>query len=72
MNIVSRVTWRYMKKNKKRTLVTIFGVIISVAMVTAVLISISSFMELFRREEITNYGSWMAEYAGIDLSLIHI
>ncbi len=66
MNIVSRVTWRYMKKNKKRTLVTIFGVIISVAMVTAVLISIASFMELFQREEITNYGSWMAEYAGID------
>lgn len=66
MNIVSRVTWRYMKKNKKRTFVTIVGVIISVAMITAVLTSIASFMDLLQRQEVQLYGSWMAEYAGID------
>lgn len=36
MNIVNRLTVRHMKHNKKRTLVTIIGVMISVAMVTAV------------------------------------
>ena len=66
MSIVSTVTWRYMKKNKKRTLVTIFGVIISVAMITAVLTSIVSFLDLFRRREAQNSGSWMAEYQEID------
>ncbi len=66
MSIVSKVTWRYMKKNKKRTLVTMFGVIISVAMITAVLTSIGSFLDLFLRREIENGGAWMAEYDGID------
>lgn len=36
MNIVNKLTIRHLKQNKRRTLVTIIGVIISVAMVTAV------------------------------------
>jgi len=35
MNIVNKVTIRHLKENKRRTLVTIIGVIISVAMITA-------------------------------------
>lgn len=66
MNIVSKVTWMYMKKNRKRTLVTIFGVIISVAMITAVLVSIDSFMDMFRQREIAISGSWIAEYQNIN------
>lgn len=65
MNIVSKVTAAYMKKNKKRTLVTIFGVIISVAMITAVLTSIVSFLDLFKSQEMNNSGSWMARYSGL-------
>ena len=68
MNIVSKVTWRYMKKNKKRTMVTIFGVIISVAMITAVLVSIESFMDMFRVREINESGRWTAEYQNLDES----
>ncbi len=68
MNIVSKVTWMYMKKNRKRTLVTIFGVIISVAMITAVLVSIESFMDMFRQREIESSGQWIAEYQDIDAS----
>lgn len=67
MNIVSKVTWMYMKKNRKRTLVTIFGVIISVAMIMAVLISIDSFLDMFRRKEIETSGSWIAEYQNINI-----
>ena len=36
MNIVNKLTIRHLKQNKRRTLVTIIGVIISVAMMTAV------------------------------------
>lgn len=36
MNIVHTLTIRHLQQNKRRTLVTIIGVIISVAMVTAV------------------------------------
>ena len=34
MNIINKVTLRHLKKNKRRSLVTIIGVIISVAMIT--------------------------------------
>ena len=36
MNIVNKLTVRQLKENKKRTMVTVIGVIISVAMITAV------------------------------------
>lgn len=36
MNIVNKLTIRHLKQNKRRTLVTMIGVIISVAMVAAV------------------------------------
>lgn len=36
MNIVNKVTLRHLKENKRRTLITIIGVIISVAMITGV------------------------------------
>lgn len=37
MNIVNTLTIRHLKQNKRRTLLTIFGVIISVSMMTAVI-----------------------------------
>lgn len=36
MNILSKVTWQSMWKNKTRTIVTIVGIILSAAMFTAV------------------------------------
>ena len=36
MNILGTVTRRYLVKNKTRTLVTIIGIILSAAMITAV------------------------------------
>ena len=35
MNIINKLTLRHLKENKKRTVVTIIGIIISVAMITA-------------------------------------
>ncbi len=58
MNIVNRVTLQHMKQNRRRTLVTILGVIIAVAMITAVTTITGSFMDLFRRNTIRETGLW--------------
>ena len=67
MKIIRQLTWRYMMKNKKRTLVTIFGAIISVAMLTAVFTSIVSFMDLFRRIAIEESGNWHARFMDVTM-----
>ena len=46
MNIVKKVTLRHLQSNKQRTVMTIFGITISVAMITAVFVAIASFMNL--------------------------
>ena len=47
MNIVNKLTLRHLKENKGRTVITALGVIISVAMITAVFVAIASFLNLF-------------------------
>lgn len=74
MNIISKLTLRHLKENKRRTLVTIIGVIISVAMLTAVSTLGVSFMALFQQQEIANTGEWHALYRDVNeeqLAMIH-
>ncbi|HEY2491675.1 MAG TPA: FtsX-like permease family protein [Paenibacillus sp.] len=66
MNIVNKLTLRHLKQNKRRTLVTIIGVIISVAMVTAVSTLCVSFMELMQKQEIASYGEWHVLYKDVN------
>jgi putative ABC transport system permease protein len=65
MNIVNRLTLRNMQQNKRRTLVTIIGVIISVAMVTAVTTLGVSFMDLLQRQAIARDGEWHVLYKDV-------
>ena len=65
MNIVNKLTWRHLKKNKRRTLVTIIGVIISVAMVMAVSTLGVSFLDLLKRESIADNGEWHVQYSDV-------
>ncbi|MCR8657564.1 ABC transporter permease [Paenibacillus endoradicis] len=62
MNIVNKLTLRHMKQNKRRTLVTIIGVIISVAMITAVMTLGISFQDLLKRQVIAESGEWHTLY----------
>nr|WP_254119444.1 FtsX-like permease family protein [Bacillus sp. FJAT-29790] len=55
-----------MKQNKRRTLVTLIGVIISVAMVTAVATLGVSFLELMQRQTIANDGEWHVLYKDVN------
>ncbi len=66
MNIMNRLTFRQLIKNKKRTIVTIIGVIISVAMITAVTSIGDSFLDLLRREHILREGEWHVIYRDIN------
>lgn len=66
MNIVNKLTLRHLKENKRRTLVTIIGVIISVAMVTAVATLAVSFMDLMKRQTIEDSGEWHVLYKDVN------
>lgn len=66
MNIINKLTIRHLKENKRRTLVTIIGVIISVAMITAVATLGVSFLNLMIRSEIASNGEWHLKYNDIN------
>ncbi|PFG15127.1 ABC transporter permease [Bacillus sp. es.036] len=70
MNIVNKLTVRHLKENKRRTLVTIIGVIISVAMVMAVATLGVSFMDLLQRQSIATDGEWHVQYENVDSNQI--
>ncbi|WP_117168900.1 ABC transporter permease [Paraliobacillus sediminis] len=70
MNIINKLTLRHLKQNKRRTLVTIFGVIISVAMLTAVATLGVSFMDLMKRQAIVTEGEWHVQYKDVNLAQI--
>lgn len=68
MNIVNKLTVRQLKENKRRTLVTIIGVIISVMMVTMVPTFVVSVMDLMLRQTITTTGEWHVLYKDVNPS----
>ena len=60
MNVMGRFTLRSMKANRKWTVVTLLGIIISTAMIAAVSTFCTSLMELMRNEAIAETGNWHA------------
>lgn len=66
MNIVNKLTLRHLRLNKRRTLVTIMGVIISVAMITAVATLGVSFLDVMKRQMIASEGEWHVLYEHVN------
>lgn len=60
MNIVNKVTLKWLGKNKTRTIVTIIGILLSAAMITAVTTLISSFQTFMLKNTMAIDGSWHA------------
>lgn len=58
MNIVNKLTLRHLKENKKRTVITVIGIIISVAMITATCVSVTSLMSFLEKSTLYNSGEW--------------
>ena len=65
MNVIQKLTLRHMLLNKRRTLVTVLGIVISVAMLTAVSTVTGSFMDLARRDTLARTGDWQVKYVDI-------
>ncbi|MEO3947737.1 FtsX-like permease family protein [Gorillibacterium sp. CAU 1737] len=65
MNVMNRLTLRQLRLNKKRTGVTLIGVIISVAMITAVTTLGTSFMDLMQRNAKASNGNWHVLYPNV-------
>lgn len=68
MNIMNELTKKHMLTHKKRTIMTIIGVIISVAMITAVATASTTFISLFQRREIAENGAWHVRMNNINQS----
>ncbi len=62
MNIVSRVTVQHLKQNKKRTIVTILGIMLSVALIMAISAFAESFLDMMRQQEIAINGDWHVNF----------
>ncbi len=58
MSILSKVTRNSLVKNRTRTIVTIIGIILSAAMITAVTVSITSLLSYLQNVSIFNDGNW--------------
>ncbi len=62
MSIFSKVTLKTLKKNKTRTIVTVVGIILSAAMITAVTSSISSFERYLQDVMVAREGLWHGSF----------
>lgn len=60
MKIINKLTLRHLKENKKRTVMTVIGIIVSVAMLTATCVSVTSFADMMAHEELYSAGDWHA------------
>ncbi len=58
MNVVNKLTLRHLKEKKGRTVVTAMGIIVSVAMITAVFVAIASFLNFFGAATISSGGDY--------------
>lgn len=66
MNILNKVTLKTLRKNKVRTIVTIIGIILSAAMLTAVTTAVSSGMQYLRDVEEYQNGSWHGTFLNLN------
>ena len=68
MKLLNNMTIKNLKLNKKRTLVTIIGIVLSVALMTAVASLFMSFRETLISYEINLKGNYHYEFANVPAS----
>lgn len=66
MNLYTSLTLRYLKQNKRRTLVTIIGIILSTALICGIGNIFESFMDYQVRETIKNDGSFHVTFHDVN------
>lgn len=70
MNIFNKVALQGLKKNRTRTLVTIIGVVLSAAMITAVTTFGVSLIDYMTKGAISKYGDWHIDFLDVDSSFV--
>lgn len=70
MNIFNKVTLQGMKKSRTRTIVTVIGVVLSAAMITAVATFGTSLLNFLVNGSIVKYGDWHVEFLDVDSSFV--
>ena len=65
MNILNKITKEYLKMNKKRTLVTIIGVILTGAMISGVATLATSFQNFLVETQRQDSGDWEARFNNV-------
>jgi putative ABC transport system permease protein len=65
MNILTTYTLQYLRLNKKRTAVTILGVVLSSALICGVILLGVSFQKLMIDHEIATRGNWHAQIRAV-------
>ena len=73
MKIENKLTLAHLKQNKRRTIITIIGIVISVAMIVSVFIGIASFMNYYERSIISmssNYHFGIQEVSEKQLEIL--
>ncbi len=67
MSIMNKLTIKNLCLNKKRTIVTIIGIILSTALMVGIGLLFSSFQDLMIRDTISYNGRYEAKYNDVDL-----
>lgn len=70
MNIFNKVTLQSMKKSRARTIVTIIGVVLSTAMITAIATFGTSLLNYLIKSSIAKYGDWHVELLDVTSSFV--
>lgn len=70
MNIFNKVALQNMKKRRTRTIVTIIGVVLSAAMITAVTTLAISLQNYMVNGSIEKYGDWHVEFFDVSPSFV--
>lgn len=70
MNIFNKVTLQSMKKSRTRTIVTVIGVILSAAMITAVATFAVSLQRYMINGSIVKYGGWHVGFMDVPASFV--
>ena len=71
MSILNRLTIKNLRLNKKRTIVTIIGIILSTALMVGIGLLFSSFQDLMIRDTIGYNGKYEANYSNADLDKLN-
>lgn len=64
MNIMKILTFRHLKSNKNRTVITVLGIFISSFMITILFVGAASYLKFSAETAIRNNGQWHAVFSG--------